>query len=147
MKKNILFLLLFIAALFVYAQDGVNWSVKHDKKELLKAYEEYPEKNIIVVKLSDLNKKSNFTVSYSEMNTAGTRGKWIRTIALFTENDKELYRKDSASIKIADIQLKKMLQENKTIKVYSWALPKDPAQAARVRIRRVHLCTIETHLN
>jgi hypothetical protein len=36
-----------------------------------------------------------------------------------------------------------LLENNNTIKIYTWALPKDPKEAARVRIRRVHLCTIE----
>jgi hypothetical protein len=143
MKKSIISLLAFMITLFIAAQDGANWSIKHNKKDLLRAYKEDPEKNIVNVKLSDLNKKSNFIISYFEMNQAGSRNKWVRTIALFTKTDKELYRKDSGSIKIADIQLEKMLKENKTIRVYTWALPKDPAEAARVRIRRVHLCTIE----
>ncbi|MCW3120473.1 MAG: hypothetical protein JWM28_4555 [Chitinophagaceae bacterium] len=143
MKKRILSILVCMATLLASAQDGVSWSVKHDKKELLKATKEDPEKNIIPVKLSELSNKSNFSISYAERNTGGGRSQWIRTIALFTASDSELYRKDAGFINIKDIQLKKMLLENKIVKVYTWAIPKDPVQAARVRIRRVHLCTIE----
>jgi hypothetical protein len=143
MKKTFLLTLTLLITFFSFAQGGINFSLKHDKKELLKVYKEDAEKNIIRISLKDFKKKSNFTFTCSELNADLRKGKLIRTIAVFTETDNELLRKDTGSLKIADVDLEKMLQENKTIKFYTWLLPKDPAEAARVRVRRVHLCTIE----
>ena len=143
MKKNILLPIVCMIALAVSGQDGVSWKVMHNKKVLLSAHEEDASKNSIKLTASGFKTKNSYTVSYFQMNTAVNRNKWIRTIAIFDERDNELYRKDAVSIKMPDAQLKKMLLANKIVKVYTWALPKDPKEAARVRIRRVHLCTIE----
>lgn len=144
MKRWFLFSGLVILSFFTFAQDGVNWSIEHNKKELFSASEENTQKNILTVTLSDFKAKNSFIISYSAMNTIDSRNKWIRTIGIYNETDKELYRKDQAMVKLPDTQLKKMLLENNnTIKIYTWALPKDLKEAARVRIRRVHLCTIE----
>ena len=144
MKRWILFSGLIIVSFFAFAQDGVSWSIQHNKKKLFSASEENIQKNIITVPLSAFKTKNNFVISYAGMNTANTRNKWIRTIGIYNEADKELYRKDTDSVKLPDTQLKKMLLENNnTVRIYTWALPKDPKEAARVRIRRVHLCTIE----
>jgi cytoskeletal protein RodZ len=144
MKKWVLFPGFIIVSLFAFAQDGVSWSIQHNKKKIFSASEENVHKNVISIKRADLKSTYNFIVSYSEMKTTPHRNTWIRTIGIYTEADKELYRKDTGTVKLPDTQLKKMLLENNnTIKIYTWALPKDPKEAARVRIRRVHLCTIE----
>ncbi|SRR5258706_7817629 len=144
MKRWVLFSGLIIVSFFAFAQEGVSWSIQHNKKKIFSASEENVQKNVISVSLSDLKAKYNFIIAYSEMKTTTNRNKWIRTIGIYNEADKELYRKDTGMVKLPDIQLKKMLLENNnTIKIYTWALPKDPKEAARVRIRRVHLCTIE----
>jgi hypothetical protein len=144
MRRSFLFSGLIMVSFFVFAQDGVSWSIRHNKKILFSANEENTQKNIITIHLSDFKAKNNFIISYSGMNTRGASNKWIRIIGIYTEADKELYRKDTGVVKLPDTQLKKMLFENNnTIKIYTWSLPKDPKEAARVRIRRVHLCTIE----
>ena len=124
-------------------QEGVGWKIMHNKQQLLLAHEEDVVKNRIQIRLIDLKQKGSFTITYAEMNTGPARSGWIRTMAVYDEADKELYRKNTNIIKWQDRELKKMLASNKIIKVFTWALPKDPAQAARVRVRRVHLCTIE----
>ena len=133
-----------MASFFAFAQDGGSWSIQHNKRKVFSASEENVQKNILPVKRSDLKSTYSFIVSYSEMKATARRNTWIRTIGIYNEADKELYRKDTDTVKLPDTQLKKMLLENNnTIKIYTWALPKDPKEAARVRIRRVHLCTIE----
>ncbi|MES1214892.1 MAG: hypothetical protein ABUT20_05185 [Bacteroidota bacterium] len=143
MKKTFLSTLTIAITVAALAQSEINFSIKHDKKELLKVYKEDAEKNIIKISLKDLKKKSAFTFTCSELKTDLSKGKLKRTMAIFTETDNELLRKETGSLKVPDVDLEKMLQENKIIKIYTWLLPKDPAEAARVRIRRVHLCTIE----
>ena len=142
-KSSLLLLFLFVVTLFAGAQEGIHWRIKHNKQTLLQSQEEDTVKNIIPLSLTDLNTPGHFTITCSATNIAGHKDAWIRTIAVYTATGKELYRKDADAIIIADMQLKKMLLENKTINVFSWAIPKDPVQAARVRVRRVHLCTIE----
>jgi hypothetical protein len=143
MKRAVLFLVLFIAGPSVFAQDGTTWTIAHNKKKLFSTTEENEQKNIITVKAADFKPGNNFIISYSGINTGTNGSKWIRTIGIYNEADKELYRKNTSIAKLQDTSVKKMLQDNKTIKIYTWALPKDPKEAARVRIRRVHLCTIE----
>lgn len=142
MKKIIVYLIHFSLTLICFAQDGISWKISHDKKQLFFATEENPDSNSITLSTSDFKEKGCYTISYAEENTATQRMKWIRTIAVYDEKDNELYKKQSATVKITDIVMKKLLTENKTIKIYTWSLPKDPAEAARIRIRRVHLCTI-----
>jgi hypothetical protein len=143
MKRTGLFLVLFIAGLSVFAQDGIIWTVAHNKKKIFSATEENEQKNIITVNAADFKPGNSLIISYSGINTDVNGNKWIRTIGIYNEADKELYRKNTRVAKLKDEWIKKMLQENRKIKIYTWALPKDPKEAARVRIRRVHLCTIE----
>ena len=143
MKETISCLLICVTALFGEAQADPSWNVRHNNKMLLRSSEEDAVKNTIPIRLSDFNEKGSFIITYTNTRTGNEAKKWVRTIALFTEADSVLYSKKSCSLKVADTDLKKMLQQNRIIKVYTWAVPKDPAQAARVRIRRVHLCTFE----
>ena len=62
----------------------------------------------------------------------------------FDENDQELSRKDNTrNAKITAAELKKLFGDKKKIKIYTIAVPTDPDLAARVRVRRMHLCTLE----
>ena len=38
---------------------------------------------------------------------------------------------------------KDLLVKYRKLKIYTVAIPSDPAKAAAVRVRRVHICTIE----
>lgn len=142
MKKIVFVLVAISACLWTFSQTEIRWNVFHDKRKLFSSSIENEEQNNLTVKPSDLKSGGNFIIMYSDANTTDKKGEWKRTIGIYTSADKELYRKDSTTLKIPDLQLKKMLQENRAIKVYTWSLPKDPKEAARVRIRRVHLCTI-----
>jgi len=117
--------------------------VRHNNRTVLQTKAEDEVKNTIPVRLTTLNVKSSFIITYRKMPDANDRNKWVRSIGLYTESDSVLCSRKSSSIKIADTVLKKMLKQNRVIKVYTWAVPKDPVEAARVRIRRVHLCTFE----
>ena len=141
MKKMLCALFALIACYITYPQGDINWGISHDKEKLFSSSIENEEQNNLSVKISDFKSGKNFTITYWAANS-DKKAEWKRTIGLYTSADKELYRKDSDVVKVPDQLIKKMLQENKTIKVYTWSLPKDPKEAARVRIRRVHLCTI-----
>lgn len=142
MKNYIISLIFCSLSLHSFSQDGVHWQIRHNKKQIFSAIEENPDSNKITVSPTGFTTKGYFTISFIEENTSVTKVKWIRTIALYDESDNELYKKASASVKIPDTLMKKLLTKNKTIRIFTWSLPKDPAEAARIRIRRVHLCTI-----
>lgn len=70
---------------------------------------------------------------------------WIRSLMFFDENDNDLLRKDSisATTKIDNAAIKQLFAGKKKIRIYTISLPTDPNLAARIRVRRVHLCTLE----
>jgi hypothetical protein len=142
MKNTDCFLLILISCMSLSAQQEITWTIFHDKTKLFSSSIENEEQNNLVVNIADLKSGKNFIISYSDAAAADKKGQWKRTIGIYNSVDKELCRTDSEIVRIPDAQLKKMLQENKTIRVYTWSLPKDSKEAARVRIRRVHLCTI-----
>jgi glucose-6-phosphate isomerase len=144
MKRILLFLFLSIITFSLQAQyvqkAGVDsWRVLHNGKQKLKASSENSSKNVITITKADLKKTGALIITYKEMG--GQKG-WQRSITLFDEKDNELVKEESALLKVANTKLASLANTYKTIKVYSWALPTDPAVAATVRIRRVHLCTI-----
>lgn len=142
MKNFVISLFFCPLSLSSFSQDGVRWQIWHNKRQLFSATEENADSNKIIFSSTGFTTKGYFAISFIEENTSAKKLKWIRTIAIYDESDNELYKKASASVKIPDSVMKKMLTANKTIKIYTWSLPKDPAEAARIRVRRVHLCTI-----
>ncbi|MGC4037850.1 MAG: hypothetical protein QM764_17945 [Chitinophagaceae bacterium] len=142
MKSIFLIFVISAISLSVYAQQHRTWAVLHDKTKMLWASEENEQANVISLHSSIFKSNSFFYFSFNDDINKNDRSNWVRTIGLFTESDSELIRKKGDSLKLSDNSLKKLLFKNKTIKVYTWALPKDPKEAARVRVRRVHLCTI-----
>ena len=57
--------------------------------------------------------------------------------------DSELYKARTTQMVLPNGRLRALLQQSPSLKVYTWALPTDPELAARIRIRRVHLCTLK----
>ena len=142
MKKILLSILLFTTVVFMNAQPGKdNWKVYQNKKLLISANEESETKNIRSINKTDLNKIGDLIVTYEEANPDK---EWKRTIAIFDEQDQNLFEKAEINkIQISNVDLKKIIKDKTKIKIYTWAIPKDPAKAAVIRIRRVHLCTLE----
>ena len=121
----------------VQAQD--KWSVHINKKPLLEATEESPEKNLVSLKLADLKKKNNFILTYFE--NPKQKG-WTRSIMIFDSADKELKRITGTKLSLTNANLLSLLKKNKSIQIYTWSIPNDPELKARIRVRRVHLCTL-----
>jgi hypothetical protein len=140
MKKIFLSLLFITAAIYMNAQSD-NWKVYHNKQLLLSASEESETKNTRSINKADLDKIGELIVMYE----AGIPDKeWKRNIAIFDEKDSILFEKAEINkIQVSNADLKKMLHGKTKIKIYTWAIPKDPAKAAVIRIRRVHLCTLQ----
>ena len=138
--KKISFLLMFVfISLMTFAQD--TWKVYHNKIEILNTGKSDPVQNIILVRQSDLNVPGFFIVNYKEDKP---QNNWIRFLVVYDSADKILIlKKGNTLLKLPNKALKDLLAKNGVIKIFTWTLPADPELAARIRVRRLHLCTIE----
>ena len=137
--KNIFFLLTIFSCLSSFTQD--TWIVKHNKIELLNTGKSDPVQNIIAITQTDLNKAGELVIMYKETNP---QKKWVRYLVVYDDAENILIQKKGISIlKLSNVSLKKFLLKNSVIKIFTWNLPADPKQAAGIRVRRLHLCTIE----
>ena len=127
--------MLFSSAAFT--QD--TWKVSHNGKLKLESSEESTEKNIVEIKSADFSKKSFLQIAYKESTP---QKDWKREIMIYDPSDNELSRQKGSRLKIQNSSLRNLFKKSKTLMVYTMALPSDPAQAALVRVRRVHLCTL-----
>jgi hypothetical protein len=139
--KRIYWILVFIfTTMFANSQDS--WKIKLNSKVVLAATAEDEAKNTRKIKRTELNTKGSLEVLYkaSKPNT-----EWIRSLMFYGETDNEVFRKDSVTgtTKIKLVTLKEMFGTEKKIRIYTISIPSDPNLAARVRVRRVHLCTLE----
>jgi hypothetical protein len=140
MKIVALISIFFSSAIIGYSQDS--WKVKLNSKLILGSAVENEIANTKKVKLSDLDKHGTLDILYKQANH---REGWKRSLLFFDENDNEILRLDSVqtTTRIKNTQIKKRLNRSKTLKIYTVTLPTDPNKAAAIRVRRVHLCTIE----
>jgi len=142
--KNLFFILSFIGISMLsesQANQSDSWKIKWNKKTIMETDKENKDDNIRKVKLADLKDNCFLKVSYKENPP---KNDWKRDFLFFDENDNQMLRKDSTtSIKIPGTELKKLFANKKKIVIYTVTLPTDPDLAARIRVRRVHLCTLE----
>lgn len=139
MKKIIWMLGLFFMTFFANAQNS--WKVKLNGKTVLKALGEDEVANTKKVKRSAFE-TGTLEILYTELKPSAA---WKRTFLFFDENDNELFRKDSvgAKTKLGPGILQPILAGKTKLKIYTVFLPTDPNKAAAIRVRRVHLCTLE----
>lgn len=116
-----------------------SWEVFLDEKILLNTSKEDEKKNVIKISSADLNKAKTFIVSLKE--TSAQKG-WERTIIMYDEKDNELKKQAGKRLAVQTFELKALLDKLGTIKIYTINSPTDPKMKARVRIRRIHLCTL-----
>lgn len=120
-----------------------SWTIKWNKKVLLQTSRENETDNIKKIKKADLSKKYYLEITYIESDPAKEKER-KRSFLFYGNTDNKVLRKDSTlEIKIPAGELKKLFNGQKKIRIYTMAIPTDPDLAARVRIRRVHLCTLE----
>lgn len=144
MIKKVCLLILGLAWLSAHAQDPYSsyWTVSWNKKVILLSHASDETANTRTIKRSDLKKNYQLELTYKEGDPKMDK-EWKRSIMVFDENDKELLRKDSTwYIKIKADELKKLFGDKKRLNIYTVATPVDPDLAARVRVRRVHLCSL-----
>jgi hypothetical protein len=137
MKLFYLFTLSLFMSISAHAQQG--WKLQLDTRVLLHATEENEEKNIVKLKLTDVKKAKQLLLHY---NKAEENKDWVRTIALYDEGDKVLATMKGKKFFISTAVLQKHFKSAGTLKLFTTSIPKDPQLAARIRVRRVHLCTL-----
>jgi hypothetical protein len=145
MKKMFLLLSLSFAYMLPQAQiqKADSWKIKWNNKVILETNKNDEAANTRKIKMAGLKKNYFLEISYKESDAQKEKA-WKRSFIFFDENDKELLRKDSTrNAKITAAELKKLSGDKKKIMIYTIAIPTDPDLAARVRVRRVHLCTLE----
>ncbi|MBI1341977.1 MAG: hypothetical protein GC171_03475 [Terrimonas sp.] len=139
MKKTVLIIFSITLTVITMAQDS--WKVYCGNKQLLKTATSDESKNIIRLGGENFGDKDAFIIHYSEKSP---QKDWKRIIAVFDAKDNELKQVEGASsFNIPMPALVSLLKEKGTLKFYTWALPNDPELAARIRIRRIYLCTVE----
>jgi hypothetical protein len=147
MKKFFFIITLAFSWLFSQAQPQTlqadSWKIKWNKKTILETGKENEAINTKKIKKDDLKKKCVLEITYKEADKEKEK-QWTRSLLFFDEKDNQLLKKDSThSVTINGADLKKLFGDKKKIKIYTIAIPTDPGLAARVRVRRVHLCTLE----
>jgi hypothetical protein len=121
----------------IQAQD--NWIVYLNKKPVLETSEESKENNIVYVKASILRSKNIFMLTYLEDEKQ--KG-WSRSLMIFDSADRELKRIRGSRLSLTNSNLLSILRKSRKIDIYTVSIPDDPAIRERIRVRRVHLCTL-----
>lgn len=72
---------------------------------------------------------------------------YIRTFSITADSDKTMARftddKEAGVFQVSLKELVSSLEKGKTYKLYTQAIPKDPQLAAKVKVKRILLATIE----
>gem|GEM_PF-6096202 len=119
----------------VVSKGQERWTVALNSKLLLTATEEDTLKNQVIVK--DL-KKGSLIVTYVPGKVENERK---RRLMIFDASDRELYSKEAHNISVPVASIKKWRYNTPFLRVYT--IPVLGAEGANVRLRRVHLATIQ----
>jgi len=142
MGKLILYISILLLPAVVNAQDYDSWSVYHNRKEVKKfnnKKETADEKKVILLNRI-LEGPGFFIIEYTP---AAEQSDWIRTIGFFDSSGKSIREySNTLFLKIHNSEIAGIMEGQDKVQVYSWAVPKDPAVAATVRVRRILLCTL-----
>jgi len=142
MGKLILYISILLLPAVVNAQDYDSWSVYHNRKEVKKfnnKKETADERKVILLNRI-LEGPGFFIIEYTP---AAEQSDWIRTIGFFDSSGKSIREySNTLFLKIHNSEIAGIMEGQQKVEVYSWAVPKDPAVAATVRVRRILLCTL-----
>ena len=139
MKRPAFFLFVFISVTaLAQALQNETWIISHNSKQKLKTATENEQKNLVRIPGADLKRPGQLFVNY----TGRHQKDWKRIIALYDTRDNELLKHNGNLLKVGNSKLNSLANSADTIKIYTMALPSDPAVAATVRVRRIHLATL-----
>ena len=142
MGKLILYILLLTLPSVVAAQDYDSWAIYHNRKEVSKFNnkKETNDERKVTLLNRILEGPGFFIIEYTP---AAEQSDWIRTIGFFDTSGKSIREySNTLFLKIHNSEIAGIIENQQKVRVYSWAVPKDPAVAATVRVRRILLCTL-----
>ena len=140
-------LFLYVLILFsttVQAQSYDKWEIYQNRKEVntFNNKKETSDEKRVVLLNRFLEGPGFFVIEYTP---AAEQAEWIRTIAFYDSTDKEIREyNNTLFLRIHNSEIAGIMEGRQKVRVYSWAIPKDPAIAATVRVRRILLCTLYT---
>jgi len=141
-------LIIYIATLFLgtslQAQSYDSWNVYHNRREVstFNNKKEPKDERKILLLNRFLEGPGFFIIEYTP---AAEQSEWIRTIGFFDSTEKSIKEySNTLFLRLHNSEIAGIMEGRQKVKVYSWAVPKDPAVAATVRVRRILLCTLYT---
>ena len=143
MAKLLLYTLILFSAT-VQAQSYDKWEIYQNRKEVssFNNKKETSDERRVLLLNRFLEGPGFFVI---EFKPAAEQAEWIRTIAFYDSTDKQIREyNNTLFLRIHNSEIADIMDGRQKVKVYSWAVPKDPAVAATVRIRRILLCTLYT---
>jgi hypothetical protein len=145
MKKSVtkflLLTLIGLMALTSNAQNSNNCTISHNNKKILTVTKEDAVKNKIVIKTTDLKKTGSLVLSFP---VTKTYPEWKRNILIYDTADNMLLTKeDVTGLTLTNKELSILLAGKKQFSIFTTSIPTDPKKAAAIRVRRVHVCTVE----
>jgi hypothetical protein len=139
--KQLLVLLSFFGISLAGTAQTNSWKIKLHKKLILSTGVESETKNVRKVKADDWKKTGFLEINFTE---ADPNPEWYRSYIFTDKDDAELLRIDSVTNpKIALTQLRQLFRTKTQIRILTLITPRDPNVAMTVRLRRVHLCTLQ----
>lgn len=144
MIKLLLLIPAFGVSLALQAQSYDSWEIYQNRKEVSKfnnKKESNDERRVVLLNRF-LEGPGFFVIEYTP---AAEQAEWIRTIAFYDSTDKQIREyNNTLFLRIHNSEIAGIMEGRQKVRVYSWAVPKDPAIAATVRVRRILLCTLYT---
>ena len=143
MGKLFFFILILFSAI-VKAQSYDKWDIYQNRKEVntFNNKKETADERKVLLLNRFLEGPGFFVI---EFTPAAEQAEWIRTIAFYDSTDKEIREyNNTLFLRIHNSEIAGIMEGRQKVRVYSWAVPKDPAVAATVRVRRILLCTLYT---
>ncbi|TCJ13113.1 hypothetical protein EPD60_13670 [Flaviaesturariibacter flavus] len=145
--RILLLLLSLFTATVLFAQkrgaasgEEASWKITYGKKTLLSTSVEDEAVNVITLRRADLKKNGTFTLQFKP--AAGQATGWKRTIGIYGPSDETLKEFSGNKLSLSSLALSGLLRGRTQVKIWTMAIPSDPKKAALVRMRRVHLVTI-----
>ena len=143
MSKLVLYILILFTTA-VQAQSYDKWEIYQNRKEVntFNNKKETSDERRVLLLNRFLEGPGFFVI---EFTPAKEQAEWIRTIAFYDSTDKLIRDyNNTLFLRIHNSEIAGIMEGRQKVRVYSWAIPKDPAVAATVRVRRLLLCTLYT---
>ena len=144
MTRLLAFLLFIFLSFNAVAQKYDSWKIYHNRKPAgsFNLKKETEDERKVVLLNRNLDGPGFFVI---EFTPKGDEADWVRNIAFFDSTGHSLRQySNTLFLRLLNSEIAGILEGRQKVEVYSWAVPKDPAEAATVPERRILLCTIYT---